>query len=249
MLSLHYANNAAEKANKRRLTPEIDSATVMDRIAWMEWVRRSRRSHSNLIDQEDVDPQIEEHMVMTSCVNGFAKQINMATPAKPTIDLYNKGRRRVSVKRSSFVECKRDPAEAPAKDALGGTKRKESHHRSDGNEPLNTPQLVRVTTSMVLDYQEGIWQTIQLERQAHLPPPPNHQKRQYIQDLSESSIEDVGEYEKMSQEMTHRNSRSSCPVCSSAIRLPVMQEIFHCDSCGAFASAELVRSLAHGSPP
>jgi hypothetical protein len=279
MLSLHFASSQ----ERPHYTTSPAVIATMDRLAWTECVKRSRRSQTDLIDQEYIDPRIERHMMLLAhgaMPTAMATTTTAMDESKNTTPVALKSshqahlteRRRVSGRRPAQVDnkTKNDDSEGTEQpiDRHRGPKRKEATQSSDDTRPpipSSLPELVRVTTSMVLNDQESIWKRIQLMRQAHVPPPANHQKRRFIQDVTSESSLDAVELRSSSQleqeiirsstgvgnnnnDQMSPNCRrvASCPVCDSSALLSVDDDaIFHCHVCGAFASSELMRSLAH----
>jgi hypothetical protein len=316
MLSLHFASCQESQhggASKQAAVKKVD------RAAWMDWVKRSRRSQTDLIlDQECIDPRIEQHMMLSRTMTSSTAASTAASTATTTKEIIM-DESKSYVPSHSYLPSTAWRQEPTAQVVVNKTKTSQKYNDSMGTEkpierprakrkaatrqPSNgddallaapagvphdvpsSPELVRVTTSMVLNDQESIWKRIQLMRQAHLPPPANHQKRRFIQDdtLDQSSTtadvaaeygygwgsSKLGERETTtsstavpevdknhgqslpSSRRTTEETSSCCPVCGASARLPAAADyvdgdeaIFHCQVCGAFASSELMRSLA-----
>jgi hypothetical protein len=256
MLSLHFADR--ESSNRFGVTPK-----ALNRAVWMEWVRKSHRSQTDLIEQCDIDPDIEQHMILARAIPGTKTTVtttvtpktNMTKESVPGKSSHSHlPEQQISERRPGHRKSKDDAKGTEKPRELYRAKRKEMAQSNSGDEKTDVlpsgQGLVRVTTSMVLQYQEGIWQCHQLERQAHLPPPANHQKRRFIQDdVSEPSLDDAVEEfhctkQQQEQEMACSRRGAKCPVCHASAHLAIAEAIFQCKTCGAFASYDLMQSLA-----
>lgn len=231
--------------------------------AWRQWARCSR-CHSRKYKQTDlitdnfIDPAIEKFMQIE--IHFRTNEELDPSPVMSTIE-----RSRERKKRAPFGVYvpttepptnprreMRTPTSTPTVVQRIPTANFDITEETKLDEDLRPEQLstglLRVSTSMVLGLQQGIWQQIQLERQEHhIPVRPRHRPTTMI--LPPIPPAEASTASTASNTNGTTSVLFPCLVCPASVQIPPSHSqnaVVYCTNCATLASADLLRKTARG---